>query len=201
MESLNEHRRYLGRRYELACDADALTAREVSLLERYGLWLEALATGMIEPITNAQKSFVMVHQCKATPRTEFELTWFKYQVQRIFEFARRLETDLSTPGKVQYWQVHEAYRKAAFLGHAGAISWIEREGDAGPAPSPIDGLDLSVPDVRLSEPMVIADTGCSRASPPAQSFSERDWSTSFDDLDSEAWEKHLSGPDDSSFES
>lgn len=194
MESLSEHLRYLGRKYELLCNVDALTDREISLLGRYGSWLEALAAGLLEPTTKAQKAFIMVHQCTAPPRTEFELTWHKYQVERIFELAQRLEANLCTRGEIQYWQLHEVYRKAAFLGHGDAIFWIEAQGDAGPAPSPIDGLDLSIPDVRPLEQNSTVTTGSSRASLSCPSSGDTDWGISFDDMDSAAWEQHLGGP-------
>jgi hypothetical protein len=176
-----------------------LTISEISLLQRYGCWLEALAAGRIAPITKRQAEFLSVHHGTALPRTKFELIWFKYQVQRIYDLARSTEARLERQGDIEYWQVHELYRKAAFFGHAGSISWLAAQGDAGPALKPLDGIDLALPEVR---PLVAntASTGGSGRATPAQESDQIDWGVSSDDLDSADWERHLSGPDDSFFE-
>lgn len=51
---------------------------ERELLRKYGTWLNALASGKLHPITDAQTQFVAVARGRQTPETEFELVWTKY---------------------------------------------------------------------------------------------------------------------------
>jgi uncharacterized protein YifE (UPF0438 family) len=54
-----------------------LDERERLLLLRYGRWLEALSSGMIQALTPEQEHFVRVAQGNDEPVTEFERVWVK----------------------------------------------------------------------------------------------------------------------------
>ena len=58
---------------------DAFAPEEISQLERYGAWLNALATGVISPETPEQAHFVSVARGRDQARTPFERLWMKYR--------------------------------------------------------------------------------------------------------------------------
>lgn len=47
------------------------------MLEKYGHWLKALATGLLKPETEEQARFVLVTKRKEEPRSAFEWAWVK----------------------------------------------------------------------------------------------------------------------------
>src|SRR5437868_15507184 len=55
-----------------------LNENERLLLLRYGRWLEALASGKLQPLTAEQTHFISVARDGATPSTAFERTWVKF---------------------------------------------------------------------------------------------------------------------------
>lgn len=115
MDSAEDHKQFLRGQYVPQCKLDCLSPGDIVLLRRYGYWLEALAAGDINPITDAQTAFVRVHRRACAPQTVFEILWFNYQIERIYELAQRTERTLGASEGFQYWQVHEIYRKAAIL--------------------------------------------------------------------------------------
>ncbi len=73
-----DHRRLLARLdYQPDCDSALFEDSEWILIERYGAWMEALATGMIKPFTNAQIRFLAVANDQVEPQTDFEIVWKK----------------------------------------------------------------------------------------------------------------------------
>lgn len=54
-----------------------VSPREAVLLARDGHWLEALAAGKINPITEAQQRFVMVARGHRVPQSRHEIAWSK----------------------------------------------------------------------------------------------------------------------------
>jgi hypothetical protein len=54
-----------------------LTSSERELLARCSYWLEALANGELEPLTEEQKQFVAVAQGRTAPASEHERAWLK----------------------------------------------------------------------------------------------------------------------------
>jgi hypothetical protein len=67
-------------RGNFAVPADgAFEDRERTLLSRYGYWLQALADGVIEPITPEQERFVRAVRGEEEPQSAFELAWTKYR--------------------------------------------------------------------------------------------------------------------------
>jgi hypothetical protein len=61
---------------------DGLEERERLLLHRYGRWLEALASGLLLPLTPEQEHFVRVSCGGDTPCSEFERVWVKFSQVR-----------------------------------------------------------------------------------------------------------------------
>jgi uncharacterized protein YifE (UPF0438 family) len=52
--------------------------KEKALLVRYGRWLEALASGVLAPITDEQKHFVQAARGESPPGSAFESAWLKH---------------------------------------------------------------------------------------------------------------------------
>jgi uncharacterized protein YifE (UPF0438 family) len=67
------------RRHDFVLPTDnGLDESERLLLLRYGRWLEALSTGMIQALTPEQEHFVSVTRGREEPSTEFERAWIKF---------------------------------------------------------------------------------------------------------------------------
>ncbi len=192
-----EHKALLRARYRPECDRNALTQEEFCTLQKYGAWLEALAYGSISPITEAQSAFLAVHQGAKAAETGFEKLWHKYQAQRIFEMARRIESALSHGTDYSYEQACALYRRAGELGNRAALAWLLEEGCIKDVAELRCGLrPLAFPDVRPFEAnRVLGGRGQWVARPEGV---DEDWGASKDDLDSAYWEGYLGGPDDSS---
>jgi uncharacterized protein YifE (UPF0438 family) len=73
-----EHAALLSR-HDFVPDAAAkLDDKQRALLVRYGRWLEALASGALEPTTNEQRHFVGAARGECPPRSEFESAWIEH---------------------------------------------------------------------------------------------------------------------------
>jgi uncharacterized protein YifE (UPF0438 family) len=84
-DSLRSHSNLLrksGYSIRRGLDESAFTAAELSLLDKYGAWMEALERQSIEPITAAQEHFVQVCRGLAQPVAPFELVWKKLKESR-----------------------------------------------------------------------------------------------------------------------
>jgi uncharacterized protein YifE (UPF0438 family) len=67
------------RQHDFVLPADiGLDERERLLLLRYGRWLEALSTGIIQALTPEQEHFVRVARGSEEPSTDFERAWVRY---------------------------------------------------------------------------------------------------------------------------
>jgi hypothetical protein len=72
-----EHLTYLRQKgYTPRCPS-AFTEEETAILARYGHWLEALATGLIQPASAEQEHFLRVAHGEEQPETPFERIWHK----------------------------------------------------------------------------------------------------------------------------
>lgn len=75
-----EHAEFLAKKPFLVGMATLkLTAEEKAYLEKYGYWLEALANGVLKPISPAQSRFIEVARGNASPQTIAERAWTTYQ--------------------------------------------------------------------------------------------------------------------------
>jgi hypothetical protein len=61
---------------------NGLDERERLLLLRYGRWLEALSTGIVQALTPEQEHFVRVARGDEEPITDFERAWVKFSQLR-----------------------------------------------------------------------------------------------------------------------
>lgn len=113
--------------FELGCDVSDFSSEEQEKLRSYGSWLHALMQGQIAPSTPAQEDFVQCCRGKKSAETPFEILWVKYRLQVMFEEAQRMERTLAD-GSREYADVRREYARLAQMGHAGARSWMEKEG-------------------------------------------------------------------------
>lgn len=67
------------------------TKPELDILDRYGYWLCALASGEIPAISDAQRRFQAAASLKRLPQPPFETVWVKYirHQKRVDEAARK----------------------------------------------------------------------------------------------------------------
>ena len=76
-----EHLAFLARR-DFVIPPGNFTHEERNLLARYGSWLDALASGAIQPATAGQEHFVKVARGQCEPQTDFERVWVKLLAHR-----------------------------------------------------------------------------------------------------------------------
>lgn len=85
-----EHRAYLQRRpFVFGCSTSIFPADELQALAERGNWLEALASGVIQPVTPEQEHFLRVAREQAEPTTVCERAWLRLKGRR--EYERDLE--------------------------------------------------------------------------------------------------------------
>ena len=82
MATPDDHAAYLARTDYALPDALDLGKDEAALLRRYGHWMEALASGTIQPTTPDQAHFVEVAAGESEPRSDFERAWVKLTQHR-----------------------------------------------------------------------------------------------------------------------
>lgn len=96
-------------------ELEDFTPSERAILRKNGNWLNALATGLIPPLTDAQKRFLEVCSGNAAPTTDYESVWLKYseykkrqeqcrqqRAREDLEFGRRLKSISDEDLKYQY---------------------------------------------------------------------------------------------------
>lgn len=82
MSAPGDHHAYLQRNDYVLPEGVTFTHEESALLRRYGHWMEALASGRLEPATLEQHHFVEAARGEADPRTDFERAWAKLSQTR-----------------------------------------------------------------------------------------------------------------------
>jgi uncharacterized protein YifE (UPF0438 family) len=85
MKAPEEHREFLKHRGFVPLCTNIFSSDEYAILERYGYWMTALATGKISPITPEQERFIRVDRDDCEPATTFEKAWMKLKARRKFE--------------------------------------------------------------------------------------------------------------------
>jgi hypothetical protein len=78
----NDHAVLLRRHDFVVPVGTGLDESESRLLLRYGRWLEALSSGLLQPLTPEQEHFVRVARGADAPATEFERAWVKLAKSR-----------------------------------------------------------------------------------------------------------------------
>jgi uncharacterized protein YifE (UPF0438 family) len=99
MKAPPEHATKLAKRAYLLRiqDTNVFEPDELTLLLRYGYWLEAMAEQRIEALTDAQKRFVAVTTKKLKPESLFEIAWMKLMVLRDIEQLHVPHYDICDP--------------------------------------------------------------------------------------------------------
>lgn len=72
-----EHSKFIQRTGFPIPNTAPLADDERELIGRYGYWLDALAKGLLAPLTAEQQRFVLVAQGEAEPVSAFEVAWQK----------------------------------------------------------------------------------------------------------------------------
>jgi uncharacterized protein YifE (UPF0438 family) len=86
-----DHLEYLRRRpFVFGCSLIIFPPEEVEALSEYGHWLDALATGRIQPLTTEQRHFLLVNREEAEPETLCERAWVRLKGRREFENGGKL---------------------------------------------------------------------------------------------------------------
>lgn len=88
-----DHLVYLQRRpFAFRCETSIFPPDELEALAEYGNWLEALSTGVIQPVTAEQKHFLKVDRDEAKPKTLCERAWVRLKGRREYEQEQRGDT-------------------------------------------------------------------------------------------------------------
>src|ERR1017187_10037355 len=84
-----DHQGFLRRRdFVPPCtNSSIFSTKEYAVLERYGHWMTALATGKIKPITTAQENFLRVDRGECEPETIFEIIWTRLKDRQKWDEA------------------------------------------------------------------------------------------------------------------
>jgi uncharacterized protein YifE (UPF0438 family) len=81
-----DHLAYLRRRpFAFRCSTAVFPPEELEALAEYGNWLEALASGVIKPVTREQEHFLKVDRDEAEPETVCERAWARLKGRREYE--------------------------------------------------------------------------------------------------------------------
>jgi uncharacterized protein YifE (UPF0438 family) len=99
-----DHLIYLRRRpFRFGCSTAIFPTEELEALSEYGHWLEALAVGLILPVTAEQEHFLKVDREEAEPSTVNERAWVRLKGRR--EYEREEEIVPSPEPKKDYGMV------------------------------------------------------------------------------------------------
>ncbi len=98
MSTRKQHIAYIEEKgkFHIDCSRNIFSAEEISILEKYGHWFHALSNGILEPVTDMQREFIMVANEQKTPITPAEISWHKYNGRK------RIEAKLGDRLNVQY---------------------------------------------------------------------------------------------------
>jgi uncharacterized protein YifE (UPF0438 family) len=72
---------------------------ELALLRKHGHWMQALALGRIQPLTEAQRRFVEVAAGKAKPEAVHERAWVRLMTRREYESEPHQVIDAFDPAE------------------------------------------------------------------------------------------------------
>lgn len=64
--------------FTLKCSLNTFSLDEQEILHQFGHWFDALTTGELQPLTDAQKRFVLVTKGQEEAVSEYEKAWFHY---------------------------------------------------------------------------------------------------------------------------
>jgi len=86
-----DHLVYLRRRpFAFGCSTAIFPAEELEALSEYGNWMEALASGAIQPVTAEQEHFLRVDREEAEPTNVRERAWVRLKGRREYEKEEKI---------------------------------------------------------------------------------------------------------------
>lgn len=87
MNTKGEHLEYLSHkgRFTIDCNHEIFSAEEILVLEKWGHWFTALASGDLKPFTVAQERFIKAMNKEVEVTTIYEKAWFKYLGRKLVE--------------------------------------------------------------------------------------------------------------------
>jgi uncharacterized protein YifE (UPF0438 family) len=86
-----DHLNFLRQRpFIFGCSVSIFSPEEIQALEELGNWLEALATGKIQPLTKEQERFLQVDRDEGEPETLSEKAWVRLKGRREFERENKI---------------------------------------------------------------------------------------------------------------
>src|SRR5207247_6669822 len=81
-----EHETFLQKRpFAFGCATHIFPADELQILAEEGNWMEALASGTIQPLSPVHKRFLRVDREEAEPQSVAERAWVRLKGRREFE--------------------------------------------------------------------------------------------------------------------
>ncbi|MDD1796445.1 DUF413 domain-containing protein [Enterovibrio sp. ZSDZ42] len=84
MTEIELHKELLKKKnYVFKANVKGMSLTELSLVNNFGYWFEALSTGSISPLSELQRQFISVTKGKVSPKTEHEMAWVKYRVLTV----------------------------------------------------------------------------------------------------------------------
>jgi len=93
-----DHTEYLRQRpFPFGCSTDIFSAEELKALSEYGNWMQALAAGVIQPVTPEQEHFLQVDREEAEPATVCERAWIRLKGRREFEKGQDIVAPSAPP--------------------------------------------------------------------------------------------------------
>ena len=93
-----DHLEYLKRRpFVFGCWTSIFPADELQALAEYGNWLQALAAGVIQPVTDEQEHFLKVDLEEAAPATVCERAWLRLKGRREYEQEQQMAPPCEPP--------------------------------------------------------------------------------------------------------
>lgn len=60
------------------CDLGLFFPEEITTLEKYGYWFEAMAYGQVPLVTEKQKKFIKAQKKGYEPKSKIERLWYRY---------------------------------------------------------------------------------------------------------------------------
>ena len=93
-----DHLACLQRRpFVFGCSTEIFPLEELQALSDYGNWLEALASGRIQPVTAEHRRFLRVDREEVDPETACERAWVRLKGRREFEREQERATPPPPP--------------------------------------------------------------------------------------------------------
>lgn len=87
MEAHKErHLHYAGQHpFPFGCDPRLFSEEQYALITRWGHWYQALADGLLEPITEAQRVFIAAVRGSSPPTEPHAEAWWRYRMRLVIE--------------------------------------------------------------------------------------------------------------------